>query len=40
VEKVVEMDLSKDEKRNFDLSVKAVQNLMIKAKDIDPELKR
>ena len=40
VEKVVEIDLSKDEKRNFDLSVKAVQNLMIKAKDIDPELKR
>ena len=39
VEKVVELDLNKDEKKNFDLSIKAVQDLMVKAKEIDPELK-
>ena len=38
VEKVVELDLGKDEKKNFDLSIKAVKDLMIKAKEIDPEL--
>jgi malate dehydrogenase len=38
VEKVVELDLGKDEKKNFDLSIKAVENLMMKAKEIDPEL--
>jgi len=40
VEKVVELDLNKYEKKNFDLSIKAVQNLMAKAKEIDPELKK
>jgi len=40
VEKVVELDLNKYEKKNFDLSIKAVQNLMTKAKEIDPELKK
>ena len=39
VEKVVELDLNQDEKKNFDLSIKAVKNLMMKAKEIDPELK-
>ena len=39
VEKVVELDLGKDEKKNFDLSIKAVKDLMMKAKEIDPELK-
>ena len=38
VEKVVELDLGKDEKKNFDLSIKAVKDLMMKAKGIDPEL--
>ena len=38
VEKVVELDLGKDEKKNFDLSIKAVKDLMMKAKKIDPEL--
>ena len=38
VEKVVELDLGKDEKKNFDLSIKAVKDLMMKAKEIDPEL--
>ena len=38
VEKVVELDLGKDEKKNIDLSIKAVKDLMMKAKEIDPEL--
>ena len=38
VEKVVELDLGKDEKKNFDLSIKVVKDLMMKAKEIDPEL--
>ena len=38
VKKVVELDLGKDEKKNFDLSIKAVKDLMMKAKEIDPEL--
>jgi len=38
VEKVVELDLGKEEKKNFDLSIKAVKDLMMKAKEIDPEL--
>ena len=38
VEKVVEFTLDKHEKENFDLSIKAVENLIEKAKDIDPTL--
>ena len=38
VEKVVELVLNKYEKENFDLSIKAVQNLMVKAKMIDSKL--
>jgi malate dehydrogenase len=39
VEKIVEINLSKDEMKSFEISIKAVQNLMIKAQEIDPELK-
>ena len=38
VEKVVELTLDKYEKENFDLSIKAVKDLMVKAKKIDPKL--
>ena len=38
VEKVVEFTLNKYEKENFDLSIKAVKALMVKAKEIDPKL--
>ena len=38
VEKVIQLELSPKEKNNFDLSVKAVKDLIIKAKKIDPEL--
>ena len=38
VEKVVEFTLNKYEKENFDLSIKAVKDLLAKAKEIDPKL--
>jgi len=38
VEKVVEIDLSEEEKEQFNLSIKAVQNLYKAAKNIDKEL--
>ena len=38
VEKVVEFTLNEYEKKNFDLSIKAVKALMVKAKEIDPKL--
>ena len=38
VEKIVELDLNNFEKENFDLSIKAVKDLMARAKEIDPEL--
>ena len=38
VEKVVELTLDKYEKENFDLSIKAVRDLIAKAKEIDSEL--
>ena len=38
VEKVVELTLDKNEKINFDLSIKAVKALIAKAKEIDPKL--
>ena len=38
VEKVVEFTLNEYEKKNFDLSIKAVKTLMLKAKEIDPKL--
>ena len=38
VEKVIEFTLNKYEKENFDLSIKAVKDLVAKAKEIDPEL--
>jgi len=39
VEKVIEIDLTKEEKENFDNSIKAVQALFDAAVKIDPELK-
>jgi len=39
IEKVIEIKLDKLEKRNFDDSIKAVQDLFETAKKIDPELK-
>ena len=38
VEKVVDLTLNEQEKKNFDLSIKAVNDLATKAKEIDPEL--
>ncbi len=38
VEKVVDLTLNEEEKKNFNLSIKAVNNLITKAKEIDPEL--
>ena len=38
VEKIIELDLSADEKNNFDNSIKAVKELFDAAKKIDPEL--
>jgi len=38
VEKVVNLTLSEEEKKNFNLSIKAVNDLVAKAKEIDPEL--
>jgi malate dehydrogenase len=39
VEKVIELPLEKDEKINFDLSIKAVQELFKAAINLDPDLK-
>ena len=39
VEKIVELPLDKDEKINFDLSIKAVKELFSTAMNIDPDLK-
>ena len=39
VEKVVELTLDKNEKENFDLSIKAVNELFESAKKLDPDLK-
>ena len=38
VEKVVDLALNEEEKKNFNLSIKAVNDLINKAKEIDPEL--
>jgi len=38
VEKVVEFTLNKYEKENFDLSIKAVKDLLAKAREIDLKL--
>ena len=38
VEKVVDLKLKEQEKENFNLSIKAVNELITKAKEIDPEL--
>jgi len=38
VEKVIDLTLNEKEKENFNLSIKAVNDLITKAKEIDPEL--
>ena len=38
VEKVIELDLSAEERKNFDNSIKAVKELFDAAKKIDPDL--
>ena len=38
VEKVIDLTLNEQEKENFNLSIKAVNDLITKAKEIDPEL--
>ena len=40
IEKVVELNLNKNEKDNFDLSIKAVKKLLDDATKIDPDLKK
>ena len=40
VEKIIELDLEKDEKKNFDLSIKAVQELFNAAINLDSDLKK
>ena len=39
IEKVVELNLSSEEKKNFDNSIRAVKELFDAAKKIDPDLK-
>ena len=39
VEKIVELKLNSVEKKNFDISIKAVEELFLSAKKIDPDLK-
>ena len=39
VEKVVELQLDKEEKKNFENSIKSVQDLFQAAQKIDPSLK-
>ena len=38
VEKIVEIELSSEEKKQFNLSIKAVKDLLAKSKEIDPKL--
>ena len=38
VEKIIELNLSEDEKKDFDLSIKAVEDLFSVAKKIDNSL--
>ena len=38
VEKIVELKLNSEEKKNFDISIKAVEELFLSAKKIDPDL--
>ena len=39
IEKVIELDLDEEEKKNFDISISAVNELLDAAKNIDPSLK-
>ena len=39
IEKIIELDLDQEEKKNFDISINAVNELLNAAKNIDPSLK-
>ena len=39
IEKIIELDLDQEEKKNFDISINAVNELLDAAKNIDPSLK-
>ena len=39
IEKIIELDLDQEEKKNFDISIDAVNELLNAAKNIDPSLK-
>ena len=38
VEKIIELDLNSEEKKNFEVSIKAVRDMLASAKKIDPKL--
>ena len=38
VEKIVEIELSSEEKKQFNLSIKAVKDLLVKSREVDPKL--
>ena len=38
VEKIEEIELSSEEKKQFNLSIKAVKDLLVKSREIDPKL--
>ena len=38
VEKILEIELSSEEKKQFNLSIKAVKDLLVKSREIDPKL--
>ena len=38
LKKIVEIELSSEEKKQFNLSIKAVKDLLAKSKEIDPKL--
>ena len=38
VEKIVEIELSSEEKEQFNLSIKAVKDLLVKSREVDPKL--
>ena len=39
IEKIIELDLDQEEKKNFGISIDAVNELLNAAKNIDPSLK-
>ena len=39
IEKIIELNLDQEEKKNFNISIEAVNELLDAAKNIDPSLK-